>query len=412
VEAALRTRGWRVAVAEMYGWNASWAGLAARGFFFPSDLVALLSSLSWAKVGLHRRTAEKWRQRWAEVQPTLAPHLRYQGYDVAPLIEPLVAREFTWHAPRLELMVRIWRRLLGLWQPRLLYINNAYGESQMTAIIAAKLLGIPTVEQQHGLIGRNHLAYLVPQRLDVEARFPLCDRMFVWGEYTRRFLLEAGVYRPGQVDVVGFPRADMLLRKLPPRPETRARLGIPAAAQVVLYTSNDFAGDQRGEILDSIQRVPSPNLHWLVKLHPREKTRLLWAAAIEERGLQTTQVLEGEFDFYALLNACDLHVSFASTTLIEAAILSKPNLGLDVAHVTDPGGYAEANAFLPVPPGELGSAVRNLLANPAQRARLLEIQKAFAEDWCLHDGKAVERAVSLIEAIVRQPTGRTGDGTD
>jgi hypothetical protein len=392
VEAALRARGWRLAVAEMYGWNASWAGLAARGFFFPSDLVVLLGSLAWTKIGVHRRVVRKWRQRWAEIQPSLAPHLRYRGYDLAPLVEPLVAREFTRDVPRLEVMVGVWRRLLGLWRPRLLYVNNAYGESQMTAIIAARLLNIPTVEQQHGLIGRNHLAYLVPRQLEARTEFPLCERMLVWGAYTRRFLVGACVYEPDQVAVVGFPRADMLLRELPPRAETRARLGIADGAQVVLYTSNDFAETQRAEILDSIRQAQSPDVHWLIKLHPRIKTRHLWAAAIQERGLQTTQVLEGEFDFYALLNACDLHVSFASTTLIEAAILGKPNLGLDVPHVADPGGYAEANAFL-------GAAVRNLLADPARRARLLAEQKAFAEDWCLHDGKSVERIVAVLELV-------------
>jgi hypothetical protein len=405
VEAALRAQGWRVAVAEMYGWNATWAGLATRGLFFPSELVTLLSFPVWTKVGFHRQTVRKWRERWARVQPVLVPHLRYRGYDVASLVEPLVSQEFLRHAPRLEIMVGIWQRLLGLWQPRLLYINNAYGESQIPAIIAAKLLSIPTVEQQHGLIGRNHLAYLVPRHLDVETEYPLCERILVWGSYTQRLLAQAGVYQPKDAIVVGFPRTDMLLRELPPRLETRAQLGIPVEAPAVLYTSNEFAGDQRREILDSIQQALSPDIHWLIKLHPREKTRHLWTMDIRERGLQTTQVLEGEFDFYALLNACDLHVSFASTTLIEAAILGKPNLGLDIPHIADPGGYAEVNAFLPVPPGELGSAVWELLANPVQRARMLDLQKAFAEDWCLHDGKSVERIVAELESIATQERG-------
>jgi len=341
----------------------------------------------------------RWHRRWAEIQPRLAPHLFYRGHKVASLVEPLVAREFTQHAPRLEVMVRLWRGLLRLWRPRLVYVNNAYGESQMTAIIAANLLWIPTIEQQHGLLGRNHIAYLVPRNLHLETEFPLCDRILVWGEYTRRFLVNAGVYQQQDVCVVGFPRADMLLRQLPSWHETLARLGIPAEAQVVLYTSNDFAAGQRGEILTSIAQVPSPDLHWLIKLHPREKTRHLWAESIREHGLQTAQVLEGEFDFYALLNACDLHVSFASTTLIEAAILGKPNLGLDVPHVADPGGYAEAGAFLPVPPSELGAAARDILADPRRRERLLEEQRAFAEDWCLHDGKAVKRIVTILGSL-------------
>jgi hypothetical protein len=335
--------------------------------------------------------------------------MRYRGYDIAPLIEPLVAREFKQHAPRLEIMVRLWRLLLRMWKPNVLYINNSYGESQMTAIIAARSQGIPTVEQQHGLIGRNHIAYLVPRSLDLEAEFPLCDWMLVWGAYTRRFLVEAGVYQPEQVAVSGFPRIDMLLRDLPPAAETRAQLNVPTDAPLVLYTSNGFAQDYRGGILDGIRRVSSSSIHWLIKLHPREKTRHLWEQAIEERQLERVQVLEGEFDFYALLNTCDLHVSFASTTLIEAAILGKPNLGLDLPHLTDPGGYAEAQAFLPVVPSQLGIAVQELIANPQHRDSLIAIQKEFARDWCVHDGQSVPRIVRFLESVAANEGGQSDD---
>jgi hypothetical protein len=126
----------------------------------------------------------------------------------------------------------------------------------------------------------------------------------------------------------------------------------------------------------------------------------VWERAIKQRQLQTVKVLEGELDFYALLAACDIHVSFTSTTLIEAAILGKLNLGLDIAYLPDPVGYAEAGAFLPVAPARLGSTACELLRDAAQREGLLRDQKAFADDWCLHDGKSVERIVRFVEATI------------
>jgi hypothetical protein len=53
VEEALRRKGWHVTVAEMYGWNASWAGLVARGFFFPSDIVTTSSALARTGSGFY-----------------------------------------------------------------------------------------------------------------------------------------------------------------------------------------------------------------------------------------------------------------------------------------------------------------------------------------------------------------------
>ncbi len=410
VTQALQARGWRVAVVEKYGWNASWRGLLARGFFFPSDIVFLLSAPLLRRMGLYRRTTRKWRKKWADVEPTLRPCLRYRSYDIAPMILPVIASEFTDHAPDLEVMIGFWHRILSVWRPKLLYVNDSYSRAAVTAVIPAKLLKIATVEQQHGIIGRNHIAYLVPRQLRPKSSFPLCDVMVVWGEHTKRFLVGAGVYEPEQVHVCGFPRADSLRGELAPSHVTRAQLGIPPAAQVILYTSNGFAHAAMPDILEGIQRGPtSSQVYWLIKLHPREKTRHLWELEIERRQLRNIQVIEGGFDFYALLAACDIHVSFASTTLVEAAILGKPNLGLDVAYTSDPAGYAEANAFLPVAPNRLGLTVSGILANAERRQDLLAEQKAFATDWCMHDGQAIRRIVALIEAVGQDAAFRRGD---
>jgi glycosyltransferase involved in cell wall biosynthesis len=401
VAQALRARGWQVAVVEKYGPNASWAGLTARGLFFASDIIFALSTPILGRLGFHRRVMLKWRERWANVQPALAAHLHYRGYDLSPLLLPLVRNEFLAQAPDLEVMTGIWRRILTRWRPELLYVVDSYGRAAFTAIVAAKLLGIPTVEQQHGVIGRHHIAYLWPQDLEPISKRPLCDFMTVWGEHTKRLLSGVEVYEPERMIVCGFPGVDTQFKELPSRSTARARLGIPSDAPLVLYTSNGFAQDLIREILDGIQRVPdSSNIIWIVKLHPREKTGHLWNAAIAERKLHTVQVLGGEQEFYTLLAACDLHASFASTTVLEAAILGIPNLGLDTPRVPDPIGYAEAGAFLPVAPDQLGPVALLVLQDPEQRAMLLDEQLHFANEWCMHDGQAVSRIVAFVESTV------------
>jgi CDP-glycerol glycerophosphotransferase (TagB/SpsB family) len=214
-------------------------------------------------------------------------------------------------------------------------------------------------------------------------------------------LVDAGVYEPEQVTVCGFPRIDALLKALPSRLQALKQLGIPSDARVALYTSGVVARNFWAEILDSIESAPdSSDLYWIIKLHPRDKTRPKWESTIRRRQIQRVKVFEGEFDFYMLLAACDVHISFISTTLIEAAILGKPNLGLAIPYIPDPVGYAEAKAFLPVAPNQLGSTVHTILHDPVQRNALLRDQKKFAHDWCLHDGKAVQRIVRLVETTI------------
>ncbi len=410
VDEALRRRGWRTWLVEKYSWHASWRGLLSRGLFFPNDLLFLLAAPALFRFGFYRQTTQRWRRLWAQHEASFMPHMRYRGCDLSPLLRPLLRREFTQHAPNVEILVRLWRWILARWRPRVLVLTNGYGRSAQVAIMAAHALQIPTVEQQHGLIGRNHFAYRVPRELETTSIFPLAERMAVWGPHFARLLAEANIYPPQQVDVCGFPRIDALLHNLPDAKVARQKLDLPPGflsdGPLVLYTSNALAAGHLEAILNGMAQ--NREARWLIKLHPREKTEAVWRAAIQARGLSHIQVISGTADFYALLAACDVHVSFASTTLIEAAILGKPNLGLDVPHVADPGGFAQAGAFWPVPPAQLGDAVHTLSTEAAQRETLLREQRAFANAWCVHDGRAVERLVAVVEGLAvssRNPDG-------
>ena len=154
----------------------------------------------------------------------------------------------------------------------------------------------------------------------------------------------------------------------------------------MLYTSNAQAAGFLTDILDGMAQ--NCDARWIVKLHPREKTLDAWQAAIDARGLSHVRVVAGTADFYALLSACDIHISFASTTLIESAILGKPNLGLDVPHLADMGGFRAAGAFWPV-----------VAAKAGQR-------RAHADDRRGAARVAAARAASLCRRLVRPRRSR------
>lgn len=97
-----------------------------------------------------------------------------------------------------------------------------------------------------------------------------------------------------------------------------------------------------------------------------------------------------------MLAACDIHISLASTTLLESAILGKLNIGFQLDTLPDPAGYAEANAFYPVAPHQLGNVVNRAFQEPEWVAALLNKQNKFATDWCRHDGRAVDCIVEFI----------------
>lgn len=397
---ALQQKGHRVTVVEKYGWNASWASLAARGFFFPSDVIYAMTSRLARRFARLSNGDRAWRRAWAKIRPTVQSHLHYRECDIAAWAMPKIAEQFNRRVPEFAHQTRLWQRLLDLWNPRVIYVNNAYGPAALAPVIAAKTLNIPSIELQHGVIGRNHFAYLVPNKLRSAPRFPLCDRMVVWGKHTKKFLIDHHVYDAQKLMVAGFPRIDRLDENLPTRADALEGLGVPPDASVVLYTPNKFAEAFRSPLLDSLARLPSSSTaYWIIKPHPAMKTYSNWREAICKRRLRNVTVVSGDADFYALLAACDVHVTFASTTLIEAAILGKPNVGLRTPSTVDPAGYAEAGAFLSVHPGAVGPVVDQLLSDAEWQEQLMATQRDFAAEWCLHDGNAVGRIADLIESV-------------
>ncbi|MFZ0549040.1 MAG: hypothetical protein WAM60_26575 [Candidatus Promineifilaceae bacterium] len=393
---ALRTKGKSTIFVEKYGWNASWPGLRARGLFFPNDLFFLLASPGFLKLGFVGKLAPKWQRIWRENRDAIVQQMVYRDIDLAFVLEPLVKKEFIDFAPSLECLVKIWHRFFSLWKPKLLYINCSYCLSSLAGIVAAKQLSIPTIELQHGAISNNNTAYLIPPYISQQYSH-LCDKMTVWGERIVRLFVGNGIYEPEQLVVCGSPRIDWLLGELPPRDVTLSFLSIPPESRIVLYTSNMLAEGLMGDILDSIKHTPQfEDVVWIIKLHPREKTRQIWDEAIQARQLSRVIVVESELDFYALLAACDVHISLASTTLLESAILGKLNIGFRLDTLPDPAGYAEANAFYPVVPDQLGRVVNRAFQDSEWAAALLSEQSEFATDWCKHDGKAVDCIVEFI----------------
>jgi len=405
IASSLQNEGWRVLMVEKFGTLGSWKRFFSRPNTFFSDVLYLLSHPKLAKLGFHRKIVKRWQQRWIEVKDKLVNFMKYQGVDISQLVLPIVESQFLKDAPDLEVLTMIWRQLLKIWKPKLIIVNDGYGKAAIPVVIAAKLEGVITVEQQHGVIGRGHFAYLVPRQIITETNFPLCDFMIVWGNHFKSFLVNSDVFQDSQVVVCGSPRIDGLLNKSTSDIKIRNELVIKKGIPIVLYASNSVALDWMDELLDGIQKAEqTDDIYWLIKIHPRERTKQIWTNKIKQRHIKNIQVLGGDFDFYTLLRACDIHVSFSSTTLIEAAVLGKPNLGLDVHGIVDPPGFAQANAFLPVAPIDLGSTVELLLSDSILIKNLVADQKKFAIDWCLHDGNAVKRIVGFIESVINSHT--------
>lgn len=88
---------------------------------------------------------------------------------------------------------------------------NAYDYKKMALISAAKKLKIPTVELQHGIIYKSHLAYIYPKVLSREL-FP--DYLLTYGEHFSKLVRKySSAFKDEHVIAVGFPYLESISKK-------------------------------------------------------------------------------------------------------------------------------------------------------------------------------------------------------
>lgn len=211
-------------------------------------------------------------------------------------------------------------------------------------IAALRVLGIKSVEIQHGLIAANDYYYVYPafvEKIRHKAMFP--DRILVYGPYWKRVLMRGFEFAPGQVDIGG----DYLYHE---------------------NTEPSAAADKEPLILIAAQkniwRPYVSYVHWLVpflrknhpewkvavKLHPLEKNVAAYEA-LRPLGVE----LHGRGSALDnLLQRCSIQITIYSTTLYDALGFGVLNLSLQ-----DTSDYADYAAdmvregiALPLKPGE------------------------------------------------------------
>lgn len=328
---------------------------------------------------------------------TISVPVQVGGIDLGPALAAQVAAHLRHHLPwQLRAVPRI-RRLLRRLRPAGIMLADEYHRQEWLGAASAE--GVPVVAIQHGLIYRWHNGYMHPTR---PAGLRLPDRLYVFGAWERRLLLEHSVFEPGRVLVGGSPRLDLTVRDRPVDPGTiRADLGVAPGHRMVVVSGSWGAMYRRFQLPIALARIvdrPLPNVHLVVKLHPGEPDDGPYRAVVEgvvaAAGRDAPPIsLVRSIDLYRLLAAADAHLGFHSTVLTEATVTGTRNLLADVVMNADLLGWVAAGVAVPVRDGgELLAALDDPSTVPTEDAR-----RRFLADH-FEPGDASERiAASLLE---------------
>ena len=97
------------------------------------------------------------------------------------------------------------KRVLARIKPNIIVLTTYY-TSKYPFIIAAKELGIPAIEIQHGNIRLDNRAYVLPKKY--QGKLVLPDYFVVSSQKAKDILTQKSIYTKGQVQALGYGRFD------------------------------------------------------------------------------------------------------------------------------------------------------------------------------------------------------------
>lgn len=264
---------------------------------------------------------------------------------------------------------------------------------QQMASALAKRYDIPTLSCSAAIETGNSRSHM---------RHLHADKKAVMGEIIKNLYIESGV-EPERIVVTGAAHFDQLFsRNKEQDKQVLAEGGIDPNRKTILFTTENITFSETKEMLTGvISAVLEMNdVQLVIKVHPREDVGPYQEMA--ERYHDSRIHVVKDTDLYALISSCELLVTKFSTTALEAMMVDKPVVTINLSGQSTPVPYAEEGAALGVYRYEdMDQAILKALHDEETRDKLKVGRDKFVRRWAGEpDGKAAQRIVMLMKEMI------------
>lgn len=261
--------------------------------------------------------------------------------------------------------------------------------------LLARAAGIPSLLVQQGLSSRDY----------PEWRFLSHDTVAAMGERSRRDLTAQGV-DPERIVVTGHPGFDTFASTDPGVvADIRNDLGIPREHRLILFASQpSYVGafdrpQKRTDMIKAVVNVATSmkGVTLVIKPHPGEKRKELAALVGKAEGVV---LVDGTVDIAPLIKACDVFITFFSTTALQALYVGKPVITIDVPGSGGGRLYTDSHAtWVARSCEDLRRHLTNLFSPQREefQSTRKEARQRFLREMAYQpDGRAKERVLQVI----------------
>lgn len=238
----------------LYGWGHLMPNKTPNIFYM--DYIDVFAAIQKVFIkNRYRQQIERLKCESIEIDKLLTEEFGFSTGD--RYIFNLLEKRFYWYL----IKKRMLKHVISKIKPKIVIETVGYETNKMIINEICNELNIPTVELQHGVMGRGHLAYNFLRKKEY-AFFP--DKIFVfsdyWKEVTRLPIKESDIIN------VGFPYLEKNLKKYSRSKEYNNRLNI------LIISQPEFSTKISGMAEELLRKLESMNIdfHIIYKLHPAE----------------------------------------------------------------------------------------------------------------------------------------------
>lgn len=275
----------------------------------------------------------------------------------------------------------------------LLVLTDSVPPCRIAAMVAKKS-EIPSLLLLHSGIISPHYEY---------SEF-VVDKIAVTGNFAKQILIEKGVDEH-KIVVTGRPIYDLLIqaKKLFDKDEICNRLGLDPTKKIIVYTTENLPVNETKRLICLIGKTVKhlPEAQLVIKVHPSEFGLSLYKETIKDIGINALIVRDA--NIFKILYISDIVITGFSSTALDAMVLGKPVITINLTGFKDPVPYVQSNAAIGVYyEKDLLKAIKMGLYDTAIIKKLTDARNRFIYDHAYKlDGKSTMRVAELIEQMVK-----------
>ena len=348
--------------------------------------------------------SQKLEKIWSAEAEFLSSFFSIENFTFWPSISEILLKIYKNRMLEYVLLVKFSKKLFEKIDLRSVISLNTMGETEKT-ILNTNKNKIPTVLLEHG--ASDYLPEI--SRYDVTSGYRnFDDKIAVWNEYQKKYLMESRKIPEKRIFVVGSPRHDSFFNKeiLEKRYSQKTILvALPAIAEMN-FLSDTQTYIRLEKLLKKIFAVVR-NMHdvnLIVKLHPVQDSNNEYIKKLIQK-LEPKIPIHQVGSIKKIIELCDVMINIhielmPSTVLLEGLILKKPIINITMLDKFLEFQYVKDNAVLSISDqSDFMKPINDLLYDKELSRKLIDNGQNHVRKFLANPGNASKSLADVLNSF-------------